>query len=135
MPATTWSSPNRRGSVTSRCCSPPMRSRGRCACANRPSILTSRRSRPPSVRAPGWCYPNAVMQYALPDLERLSIDQTALARRRDRLTSALAAAGYGVLPPEGTFYLWARWPEGDSERHWNALADRDVFVMPGSLLG
>ena len=22
--------------------------------------------------------------------------------------------------------------EGDPERHWNALADRDVFVLPGS---
>jgi aspartate aminotransferase len=82
----------------------------------------------------GWCFPNAVMQYAVPDLERLSIDQEALARRRDRLMSALTAAGYPVLPPEGTFYLWSRWPHGDGERIWNALADRDVFVMPGSIM-
>jgi len=36
--------------------------------------------------------------------------------------------------PEGTFYLWSEWPEGDPDRHWNALADRDVFVMPGALM-
>src|SRR4029077_20428674 len=82
----------------------------------------------------GWCFPNAVMQYAVPDLETLSIDQAALARRRDRLSAALADAGYQVLPPEGTFYLWGKWPKGeperDPERIWNRLADRDVFVLP-----
>ena len=82
----------------------------------------------------GWCFPNAVMQYSVPDLENLSIDQAALARRRDRLTAALSEAGYTVLAPEGTFYLWAKWPEGDPQEHWDALADRDVFVMPGSLM-
>jgi aspartate aminotransferase len=82
----------------------------------------------------GWCFPNAVMQYAVPDLEGLSIDQPALVRRRDALVNVLSGNGYGVLPPEGTFYLWCRWPEGDPEKHWNALAERDVFVMPGSVM-
>jgi aspartate aminotransferase len=82
----------------------------------------------------GWCFPNAVMQYAIPDLETLSIDPTALARRRDALTTALDKSGYVVLPPEGTFYLWIKWPEGDPERMWNALANCDVFVMPGSVM-
>ena len=82
----------------------------------------------------GWCFPNAVMQYAVPELEQLSIDQKALARRRDRLTEALTRAGFEVLRPEGTFYLWSKWPVGDPERHWNALADSKVFVMPGSIM-
>jgi aspartate aminotransferase len=83
----------------------------------------------------GWCFPNAVMQYALPDLEGLSIDGVALARRRDQLTGTLARAGFDVLRPQGTFYLWSKWPVGDPDRHWNALADRKVFVMPGSIMG
>ena len=82
----------------------------------------------------GWCFPNAVMQYAVRDLDTLSIDQAALARRRDRLTATLANAGYEVLPPEGTFYLWGKWPKGDPQRIWNSLADRNVFVLPGSLM-
>jgi aspartate aminotransferase len=82
----------------------------------------------------GWCFPNAVMQYAVPHLDRLSIDDRALARRRDALSDALTKAGHSVLPPEGTFYLWVKWSSGDPERQWNALADRDVFVMPGSLM-
>jgi aspartate aminotransferase len=83
----------------------------------------------------GWCFPNAVMQYAVPDLEALSIDTAALTRRRDRLMRAMRAAGYDVVLPEGTFYLWARWPAGDPEQLWHRLADRDVFVLPGTLLG
>jgi aspartate aminotransferase len=82
----------------------------------------------------GWCFPNAVMQYAIPDLETLSIDQTALARRRDQLMRVLGENGYEVLPPEGTFYLWTRWPDGDPAQLWNELADRDVFVLPGSIM-
>jgi aspartate aminotransferase len=82
----------------------------------------------------GWTFPSALMQHALPALESLSIDQAALTRRRDHLVAALAGAGYGPLEPEGTFYLFSRWPQGDPEVAWNRLADRDVFVLPGSIL-
>jgi aspartate aminotransferase len=82
----------------------------------------------------GWCFPNAVMQYALPDLETLSIDQAALVRRRDRLMGVLGEHGYDVLPPEGTFYLWSKWPAGDPVELWNRLADHRVFVLPGSVM-
>jgi aspartate aminotransferase len=82
----------------------------------------------------GWCYPNAVMQYAVPDLENLTIDRTALARRRDRLMTVLQANGFQTLRPEGTFYLWNRWPEGDPDALWSELAARDVFVMPGKVM-
>jgi aspartate aminotransferase len=82
----------------------------------------------------GWCFPNAVMQNAVPQLERLTIDVQALTRRRDVLSAALTKAGHTVLPPEGTFYLWVKWSRGDPERQWNALADRGVFVMPGSVM-
>ena len=49
----------------------------------------------------GWCFPNAVMQYAVPDLDRLSIDQGGSLRGgADRLMAALLSAGYSVLAPE-----------------------------------
>jgi aspartate aminotransferase len=82
----------------------------------------------------GWCFPNAVMQYAVPDIDKLSIDRVALTRRRDRFMAALLRAGYSVLLPEGTFYLWSKWTDSDPHRQWNALADRDVFVLPGSIM-
>lgn len=64
----------------------------------------------------GWCFPNAVMQYAAEDLDKLSIDQVALTRRRDRVMTTLTRAGYSVLPPEGTFYLWSKWPGSDPQK-------------------
>ena len=82
----------------------------------------------------GWCFPNAIMQYTVPDLENLSVDLGALTRKCDRLSVALDAAGCQILRPEGTFYMWIRWPEGDPESFWNRLADRDVFVMPGNVM-
>ena len=82
----------------------------------------------------GWAWPNAVMQYAIGDFETLSIDQAALARKRDRLVPVLNAAGARMLAPDGTFYLWGKWPPGDPDRHWNRLADQDVFVMPGTMM-
>ena|SRR5215207_4732652 len=47
---------------------------------------------------------------------------------------ALREAGCEPLEPEGTFYIWCRWPKGDPKRHWTALADRDVFVLPGTTM-
>lgn len=82
----------------------------------------------------GWAFASALMQYAVADLENLTIDIAALARRRDRMVGALTQWGYEVVKPEGTFYLFGRAPGGDSDGLFNALADRDVFIMPGRVL-
>lgn len=87
-----------------------------------------------AAMALGWCFPSVLMQYAIPDLEDLSIDLDALTRRRDTLMTTLTDAGYDVVPPEGTFYLFARWPAGGVNDPWNALAERDVFVLPGPVM-
>lgn len=81
----------------------------------------------------GWGFPDAVMQYAVPDLETLTIDMTELTLKRDRLYGALTDAGLEVTRPEGTFYLWARAPGDDAVAFCDALAARGVYVMPGSL--
>ncbi len=60
--------------------------------------------------------------------------QAALTRRRYRLVATLRGAGYSVLAPEGTFYLWSKWTDSDPHIQWNALADRDVFVLRGSMM-
>lgn len=82
----------------------------------------------------GWAFASALMQHAVPDLEALTIDMAALTRRRDRMVDALTQWGYEVIRPEGTFYLFGRAPGGDSDALFDALADRDVFVMPGRVL-
>lgn len=81
----------------------------------------------------GFAFPNAVMQYALRDLEKASIDVTALRRRRDRLVTALEGMGYQTNRPEATFYLLVRSPIGDDFAYAELLAEHDVFVMPGEV--
>jgi aspartate aminotransferase len=73
------------------------------------------------------------MQYAVPDLERLSIDIGALEAKRDRLVGALREMGYEVASPEGTFYLWPRSPVPDDEAYVASLERRGVLVLPGTL--
>jgi len=83
--------------------------------------------------AAGWLFPNAVLQYALGDLERLSIDVADLERKRDRVVTELTAAGYRLRSPEGTFYLWVRSPEADDMAFCRRLAEGHVLVLPGTI--
>ncbi|MGH8774585.1 MAG: aminotransferase class I/II-fold pyridoxal phosphate-dependent enzyme [Jiangellaceae bacterium] len=83
--------------------------------------------------AGGWLFPNAVMQYAVGDLEQMSIDLVGLEAKRDRLTGELRSAGYDLRPPEGTFYLWVRSPVPDDVAFSRDLADRRVLVLPGTV--
>lgn len=102
---------------------------------------------PPDVRAElraamvplqlalGWGYPDAVMQYAVPALESVSIDLAELTRRRDLVVDALREAGYGLTVPEGTFYLWGEAPGGDADAFAATLAERGVHLLPGTVFG
>jgi aspartate aminotransferase len=84
--------------------------------------------------ATGYAFPNALMQHALADLERLSIDVGALERRRDRLVPALREMGYEATMPEGTFYTMARSPIPDDVGFTDLLARHRVLVLPGSIV-
>ena len=87
-----------------------------------------------SQLASGFSFPNALLQHAIDDLERLSIDVGALERRRDRVVGGLRAAGYETTNPEGTFYVMARAPIDDDRAFAARLADHGVLVLPGSVV-
>jgi len=84
--------------------------------------------------ATGYAFPNALMQHALADLERLSIDVGALERRRDRLVPALREMGYEATMPEGTFYTMARSPIPYDVAFTDLLARHRVLVLPGTIV-
>lgn len=86
-----------------------------------------------SQMAAGWLFPNAVLQYAIADLEGLSIDMVALEAKRDRVVTELREAGYQLRPPEGTFYLWVRSPDPDDLAFCRRLAAHRVLVLPGTV--
>jgi aspartate aminotransferase len=81
----------------------------------------------------GWTFPNAVMQYAIRDLEQASIDVPAMQRRRDRIVDELTRMGYEVVKPEGTFYVMVRSPLNDDVAFVERLAESKVFVLPGRM--
>ena len=80
-----------------------------------------------------YAYPNALMQYAMGDLDKASIDVAALQRRRDRIVRALDEMGYETVKPEGTFYVLVRSPLEDDVAFTRLLAQENVFVLPGRL--
>jgi aspartate aminotransferase len=84
--------------------------------------------------ATGYSFPNALLQHAIEDLEKLSIDVGALERRRDRFVPALRDMGYEATLPEGTFYVMARSPIDDDVKFGGILADEGVLVLPGTVV-
>ena len=78
-----------------------------------------------------YAFPNALLQHALPDLERVSIDISHIQAKRDRLVQALRGMGYQLNLPEGTFYLLVRSPIPDDEAFINLLAEKMVLCLPG----
>lgn len=81
----------------------------------------------------GHTVPNAVMQYAVDDLEDLSIDIAHYQRKRDRMVTALRESGYEVHVPEGTFYLLPKSPWPDDRAFVKLLARSHIYVLPGSV--
>ena len=84
--------------------------------------------------ATGFSFPNALLQHAIEDLERLSVDVGVLERRRDRLVPALRTMGYEATMPEGAFYVMARSPDPDDAAFAELLANHGALVLPGSVV-
>lgn len=79
----------------------------------------------------GFMFPNALLQHALADLEKLSIDVDHLQARRDRMVGALREIGYEMHVPEGTFYLLIKSPWADDVAFTDLLAEHDILCLPG----
>ncbi len=93
-----------------------------------------RQTIPVAQMATGFAFPNALLQHAIEDLERLVVDVGALERRRDRIVPALRAMGYEATMPEGTFYVMARSPDPDDAAFAELLAAHGALVLPGSVV-
>ena len=81
--------------------------------------------------ASGNWLPDAIMQYALPDIDLMSIDLDGLQAKRDRMVTALQEYGYELRVPEATFYLLAKAPIEDDVEFTRRLRADKVLVLPG----
>lgn len=84
--------------------------------------------------AGGHAVPNALLQHALGDLEKLSIDIEHMQYKRDWLVGELRGMGYDVHSPEGTFYLLPKSPIANDWDFSLTLAEHNVLVLPGEIV-
>jgi len=82
----------------------------------------------------GWLFPNALLQHALGDLEKLSIDMGHLQQKRDMMVGALREMGYEVHNPEATFYLLPKSPLADDPEFCRQLTEHKILVLPGTVV-
>ena len=82
----------------------------------------------------GWSFPNVTLQYALGDLEKLSVDMKHLQGKRDLMVDALQGMGYDLHTPESTFYLFPKSPLEDDVAFCELLLEEKILAMPGKML-
>jgi len=82
----------------------------------------------------GYAFPNALLQHALGDLEKMSIDIEHLQYKRDWMVNALRDMGYDLHVPEGTFYLLPRSPLTDDFAFCELLAEHNILCLPGEVV-
>src|SRR5205807_7584246 len=70
----------------------------------------------------GNMLPDAIMQYALPEIDAMSIDLGHLQRKRDRVVDALREMGYEGQSPQATFYVLPKSPIADHMHFARTLA-------------
>ena len=77
----------------------------------------------------------AAMTAALGDDAHATEQRARYAARRDRLRSALAAAGWAVDESAAGLYLWAAHPDMDCWGSVQRLAEAGILVAPGEIYG
>jgi aspartate aminotransferase len=87
-----------------------------------------------TCRMMGFCTPTALMQLAVRRLlGRRPPGLAPIERRRERTVAALRAAGYELVPPEATFFVYPRSPDPDDFAFATRLAERGVLILPSAL--
>ena len=86
-------------------------------------------------RSLGYVCAPSLMQQVCAKLIGKTSDISAYERNRDVLCSALTSYGFGVVKPQGAFYLFLKSPEPDA----NAFAERakkhELLLVPGDDFG
>jgi aspartate aminotransferase len=85
-------------------------------------------------RMMGFCTPTALMQLAVRKLlERTPPHLATIEWRRQWVVTALREAGYDLVPPEATFFVYPRSPDPDDFDFAARLTARGVLVLPSSV--
>ena len=87
------------------------------------------------ARIAGNTTPTSLMQLAVPGLLALRHDVAALDDWRGRYVSRLRSAGYRVVQPDGTHFVYVRTPAGLADEAWveTLVREHKVLAVPSSL--
>lgn len=85
------------------------------------------------VRIMGFCAPTSVMQRAVCELLDYRPGLEALAKKQERVRSALAGYGYEICNAEATFFVYIKCPIRGDFKFAELVASRGVVVVPSTL--
>jgi aspartate aminotransferase len=84
-----------------------------------------------AIRVLGFVNAPALMQLAVKDCLRESIDPRVYERRRDVLYGALTGMGFEIVKPRGAFYMFPKSPVPDDREFVEKCLEWNVLVVPG----
>ncbi|MBI4667113.1 MAG: pyridoxal phosphate-dependent aminotransferase [Nitrospinae bacterium] len=88
-----------------------------------------------AIRILGFVNAPALFQRLVAGMQDVAPDMSVYAENRRILLDGLAAAGYGITPPMGGFYIFAKSPVPDDVEFVNILKSMNTLVVPGSGFG
>ncbi|MDZ7330711.1 MAG: pyridoxal phosphate-dependent aminotransferase [candidate division KSB1 bacterium] len=88
-----------------------------------------------STRILGFINAPAVMQLAVGELLHATVKVSYYESKRDYIYQRLTEAGYEIVKPEGTFYMFPKAPGGDDLAFIQRAKERRVLVVPGKGFG
>jgi aspartate aminotransferase len=84
-----------------------------------------------STRILGFINATAVMQLAVGDLLHATVKVNYYETKRDYIYERLTEAGYEIVRPEGTFYIFPKAPGGDDIEFIQRAKEKRVLIVPG----
>jgi aspartate aminotransferase len=84
-----------------------------------------------AIRVLGFVNAPALMQLAVKDSLRDSIDPRVYERRRDAMYGALTGMGFDIVKPRGAFYMFPKSPIPDDREFAGKCVERNLLVVPG----
>ncbi|HEX9973098.1 MAG TPA: pyridoxal phosphate-dependent aminotransferase [bacterium] len=84
-----------------------------------------------STRILGFINATAVMQLAVGELLHATVKVNYYEVKRDYIYKKLVNAGYEIVRPEGTFYMFPKAPGGDDLAFIQKAKEKRVLVVPG----
>jgi len=100
-----------------------------------PDLPELRRACTFSNRILGFINAPAIWQWVMAEAADATVDVAGYQEKRDVLCGALAAIGYQVTRPEGTFYIFLKTPIPDDIAFVRMLTAEGVLAVPGTGFG